>query len=206
MIKNKETFYNKQPMIDYGMVTTILINETPVIIEYDDVADDGSPVKVKRQMYRYDSYRFDFGLGTLLPSKIKNLEEYVLRRIKDIIIDKITKYDVSENVNLFYLQGNPMWLNDIKRTSLIKSTNIRKSQGAITTVLWDDDNNKYDIPVDMALNMLNTLEMYALDCYNMTAQHKKNISEMDSIEDVLNYDYMAGYPKILRLPEDLSNF
>lgn len=206
MIKNKETFYNKQPMIDYGMVTTILINETPVIIEYDDVADDGSPVKVKRQMYRYDSYRFDFGLGTLLPSKIKNLEEYVLRRIKDIIIDKITKYDVSENVNLFYLQGNPMWLNDIKRTSLIKSTNIRKSQGAITTVLWDDDNNKYDIPVDMALNMLNTLEMYALDCYNMTAQHKKNISEMDSIEDVLNYDYMAGYPKILQLPEDLSNF
>lgn len=206
MIKNKETFYNKQPMIDYGIVTTILINETPVIIEYDDVADDGSPVKVKRQMYRYDSYRFDFGLGTLLPSKIKNLEEYVLRRIKDIIIDKITKYDVSENVNLFYLQGNPMWLNDIKRTSLIKSTNIRKSQGAITTVLWDDDNNKYDIPVDMALNMLNTLEMYALDCYNMTAQHKKNISEMDSIEDVLNYDYMAGYPKILHLPEDLSNF
>ena len=206
MIKNKETFYNKQPMIDYGMVTTILINETPVIIEYDDVADDGSPVKVKRQMYRYDSYRFDFGLGTLLPSKIKNLEEYVLRRIKDIIIDKITKYDVSENVNLFYLQGNPMWLNDIKRTSLIKSTNIRKSQGAITTVLWDDDNNKYDIPVDMALNMLNTLEMYALDCYNMTAQHKKNISEMDSIEDVLNYDYMAGYPKILHLPEDLSHF
>lgn len=206
MIKNKETFYNKQPMIDYGVVTTILINETPVIIEYDDVADDGSPVKVKRQMYRYDSYRFDFGLGTLLPSKIKNLEEYVLRRIKDIIIDKITKYDVSENVNLFYLQGNPMWLNDIKRTSLIKSTNIRKSQGAITTVLWDDDNNKYDIPVDMALNMLNTLEMYALDCYNMTAQHKKNISEMDSIEDVLNYDYMAGYPKILHLPEDLSNF
>lgn len=206
MIKNKETFYNKQPMIDYGMVTTILINETPVIIEYDDVADDGSPVKVKRQMYRYDSYRFDFGLGTLLPSKIKNLEEYVLRRIKDIIIDKITKYDVSENVNLFYLQGNPMWLNDIKRTSLIKSTNIRKSQGAITTVLWDDNNNKYDIPVDMALNMLNTLEMYALDCYNMTAQHKKNISEMDSIEDVLNYDYMAGYPKILHLPEDLSNF
>lgn len=206
MIKNKETFYNKQPMIDYGVVTTILINETPVIIEYDDVADDGSPVKVKRQMYRYDSYRFDFGLGTLLPSKIKNLEEYVLRRIKDIIIDKITKYDVSENVNLFYLQGNPMWLNDIKRTSLIKSTNIRKSQGAITTVLWDDDNNKYDIPVDMALNMLNTLEMYALDCYNITAQHKKNISEMDSIEDVLNYDYMAGYPKILHLPEDLSNF
>lgn len=206
MIKNKETFYNKQPMIDYGVVTTILINETPVIIEYDDVADDGSQVKVKRQMYRYDSYRFDFGLGTLLPSKIKNLEEYVLRRIKDIIIDKITKYDVSENVNLFYLQGNPMWLNDIKRTSLIKSTNIRKSQGAITTVLWDDDNNKYDIPVDMALNMLNTLEMYALDCYNMTAQHKKNISEMDSIEDVLNYDYMAGYPKILHLPEDLSNF
>ena len=206
MIKNKETFYNKQPMIDYGMVTTILINETPVIIEYDDVADDGSPVKVKRQMYRYDSYRFDFGLGTLLPSKIKNIEEYVLRRIKDVIIDKITKYDVSENVNLFYLQGNPMWLNDIKRTSLIKSTNIRKSQGAITTVLWDDDNNKYDIPVDMALNMLNTLEMYALDCYNMTAQHKKNISEMDSIEDVLNYDYMAGYPKILHLPEDLSNF
>lgn len=58
-------------MIDYGMVTTILINETPVIIEYDDVADDGSPVKVKRQMYRYDSYRFDFGLGTLLPSKLR---------------------------------------------------------------------------------------------------------------------------------------
>lgn len=192
-------------MIDYGDKTTILINETPIIVEYDDVADDGTPIKVKRQMYRYDSYTFYLGVGVLPSSKIKDLESYLLRVVKSIIINEITEYDVSDNVNLFYLYNNPMWLSDVKRTSLIKSTNIRKSQGATTTVLWDDNNNKYDIPVDMAIEMLNLLEMYALDCYNQTAEHKKNISEMTKIEDVLSYDYTNGYPKKLHLPDDLLN-
>lgn len=204
MVKNTVTYYDKQEKIYYSPgQATILLNETPVILEYDDTTDDGTSTKVKRQLYQYDSYKITTDID--IPILLGSNEKYLLGLIKTRLIEEITAYDVSDNVNLFYLQGNAMWLSDVKRTSLIKSTNIRKSQGAATTVLWDDNNNRYDIPVDMAISMLNTLEMYALDCYNQTAQHKKNVEELTTLEEALTYDYTTGYPKKLRLPEDLLN-
>lgn len=199
MIHNTVQFYNKQSMVNWdGDNVTILVNETSIIQEYDDTTDDGTPCHIKRQMYQYDSYN-------LKSVVCQHTNESLLSVLKQLVIDEIADYDISSNVNIFYLQGNPMWLPDVKRTSLIKSTNIRKSRGEATTVLWDDNNNRYDIPVDMAISMLNLLEMYALDCYNQTAQHKKNITEMEEIERVLSYDYTQGYPEKLHLPEDLLN-
>lgn len=202
MVKNIVRYYDKQDKIKVGDGrATILINETPVVLEYEDTTDDGTPTKVKRQMYQYDSYT----IQTDTSSGLICSEKYLLGIVKESLIKQIIAYDVSDNVNIFYLQGNAMWLSDVKRTSLIKSTNIRKLQGVTTTVLWDDNNNKYDIPVDMAISMLNTLEMYALDCYNQTAQHKKNVEELTTLEEALTYDYTTGYPQKLHLPEDLLN-
>lgn len=203
MIKNIAYFYEKQPKISFGSCTaTILINESPYISDYEDITDDGSPMPIKRQMFKYDSYTVFIGQET---EYAPHNEKFLISKIKEILIKEISDYDVSTNVNVFYLYGHPMWLPDVKRTSLIKSTNIRKAQGNEVTTLWDDNNNKYDIPCDAALMMLNTLEMYALDCYNQTAQHKKNVLEMDSVEDLLNYDITSGYPNVLHLPEDLYN-
>ena len=41
--------------------------------------------------------------------------------------------------------------------------------------------------------------MYALECFNVTAAHKKAVSELNSIEEVEKYDITAGYPAQLRM-------
>lgn len=43
------------------------------------------------------------------------------------------------------------------------------------------------------------LEMYALECFNVTASHKAAVGELKSIEEVKAYDYKAGYPKMLEM-------
>lgn len=42
--------------------------------------------------------------------------------------------------------------------------------------------------------MLSALELYALKCYNKTAEHKVNIENMTSVEDIVNYNFTEGYP------------
>lgn len=42
--------------------------------------------------------------------------------------------------------------------------------------------------------MLSALELYALECYNVTAAHKANVMALESVGDVVAYDYESGYP------------
>ena len=38
------------------------------------------------------------------------------------------------------------------------------------------------------------LEVYAKKCYNTTEEHKVNVSNLQSVDEVNNYDYKSGYP------------
>ena len=40
--------------------------------------------------------------------------------------------------------------------------------------------------------------MYALKCFNATAAHKKAVAELNTVEEVLGYDYTKCYPEKLR--------
>ena len=89
-----------------------------------------------------------------------------------------------------------VWLDKDTRVGLMNSTNIAKSKNNDTTTLWLGS-NKLVINCGLAIQLLSDLEMYALDCFNVTASHKKKVSEMTDIEEIYNYDYKVGYPKPL---------
>lgn len=115
---------------------------------------------------------------------------------KEEAIEQITEYDQSENVNSFTLQGKTMWLPKETRVGLVNSVTIEKNAGKETTVLWFGG-EKYELPVDTALQMLADLELYAVQCYNTTAMHKANVISLESVGDVVNYDYTLHYPEKL---------
>lgn len=115
---------------------------------------------------------------------------------KEEAIEQITEYDQSEDVNSFTLQGKQMWLPKETRVGLVNSVTIEKNAGKETTVLWFGG-EKYELPVDTALQMLADLELYAVQCYNTTAMHKANVISLGSVDDVVNYDYTQGYPEKL---------
>ena len=116
--------------------------------------------------------------------------------IKEEAIEQITEYDTSSDVNSFTLQGKQMWLPKETRVGLVNSITIEKNTGKETTILWFGG-EKYELPVDTALQMLSALELYALECYNVTAAHKAAVNALESVEDVVAYDYTQGYPEKL---------
>ena len=124
-------------------------------------------------------------------------EADVLQRAKEAVFAAIEAYDKSSAVNGFYLNGQKVWLDKATRVGLMNSTSIAKAMGQDTTTLWFGV-MQIEMNCDKAIGMLSALEMYALECFNVTATHKKAVVELNTVEDVLEYDYTKGYPEKLR--------
>ena len=124
--------------------------------------------------------------------------EKALVLAKKAKIAEIAAYDTSDKVNGFMLNGLLVWLDKATRVGLMNSTTIAKAAGQETTTLWLGG-AKLVVDCDTAIQLLSALEMYALECFNVTASHKKAVSELMSLEDVEVYDYKAGYPKMLEM-------
>ena len=129
----------------------------------------------------------------------KDLEqEELLSLVKKKKINDISVYDKSNSVNSFNLNGLPVWLDKDTRVGLMNSTQIEKAAGHETTTLWLGSVSLV-INCDLAIQLLSALELYALECYNKTAEHKANVGKLTSIEEVEAYDYTTGYPDKLDL-------
>ena len=121
-----------------------------------------------------------------------------LKQAKVEKIAEITAYDTSDKVNGFVLNGLLVWLDKATRVGLMNSTTIAKASGQETTTLWLGG-MKLVVDCDKAIQLLSALEMYALECFNVTASHKQAVSELTTIEEVEAYDYKLCYPKMLEM-------
>ena len=128
----------------------------------------------------------------------KKYEGKTLEEAKEMLLAEIDAYDKSSAVNGFALNGAVVWLDKATRVGLMNSTSITKAMGQPTTTLWLGE-SKMEVPCDMAIQLLSALEMYALECFNVTAAHKVAVSELTTIEEVEKYDITAGYPAQLRM-------
>lgn len=153
-----------------------------------DESGDMSYEEREKEQYAYDVCWID-GVSS---------EEDVLHRAKDAVLADITAYDTSSAVNGFILNGQRVWLDKATRVGLMNSTTIAKAMGQPTTTLWLGD-VKLVVECNKAIQLLSALEMYALECFNVTAAHKKAVSEMSTVESVLGYDYKEGYPEMLEM-------
>ena len=131
--------------------------------------------------------RVDFGLEE---------EDTPLSKQKRKLINEINAYDTSDEVNSFFLNGVKVWLNKDTRVGLMNSLTIEKNAGKEESTLWFN-NICITINCDAAIQMLSTLELYALNCYNVTAQHKVAVENLNNLEEALGYDYTVGYPEKL---------
>ncbi len=125
------------------------------------------------------------------PSEEKLLNIAINNKIQEII-----EFDISEEVNSFYLNGVSVWFGKSDRVGLMNSINIEKSVGREESTMWFNG-VAITINCDLAIQMLSQLELYALDCYNVTAQHKAAVLQLTNIDEVNNYDYSTGYPEKL---------
>ena len=125
--------------------------------------------------------------------------EYDIEEVRKMKISEIQIFDKSTNVNYFEIEGESMWLDKSTRVGLFNSISIEKNAGKTHTILWYDA-IKYIIPIPDALAMLNALELYALNCYNVTQSHIAAVRSLQTIQEVENYNFKIGYPVKLNFP------
>lgn len=111
---------------------------------------------------------------------------------------QIKGYDQTEKVNRFYLSGLPLWLDKATRVGLVNSISAEKREGNEVTDLWFES-IMIQLPVDDALAKLDKIELYAKNCYNVTASHIAKIEQIDNLEELQQYDITAEYPPFLEL-------
>ena len=121
-----------------------------------------------------------------------------LKQAKVEKIAEITAYDTSDKVNGFVLNGLLVWLDKATRVGLMNSTTIAKAACQQTTTLWLGD-VKLEVDCDKAIQLLSALEMYALECFNITAAHKAAVTDLKTIKEVEAFDVTADYPKQLEM-------
>ena len=119
-----------------------------------------------------------------------------LQAAKDEKLMQIDTYDASPNVEQFTINGTPMWLNHEVRQQIRTSADAYEAMGyeSMTKVF---NGMEFIFPITQWRQMLNALEVYAAEALNTTERHKNNIMSLETIEEVLNYDYTTNYPEKL---------
>ena len=190
----KYYFNEAQPRLTVGDGVVLLLINGKEETEISGGMPDGNGLEnteaVMRKVWVYDGVRLETGGMTS--------EAALTAAAQKMVLAEIERHDTSSAVNGFMLNGQRVWLDKATRVGLMNSTSIAKAMGQPTTTLWLGD-VKLVVECDKAIQLLSSLEMYALECFNVTAAHKKAVSEMSTVEEVLAYDYTAGYPKILEM-------
>jgi hypothetical protein len=129
----------------------------------------------------------------VLPETPEKTEDEIFNEEKQYIIEEIIRYDSSKEVNEFYIQEMPVWLDKATRAGLMLRFNSELALKKDTTTLWYEGQS-FTLPLNTAMQMLYAIELYASACYDNTQSHIANVKAMEDLETLKHYDYRAGYP------------
>ena len=178
-----------------------------------DKTEDGQEKESSLCDYMLERYDYKPSMDLVLNDILASGEQASMEEIREIseglgaeplgymkkaMLAYIEKYDASSSVNSFLLNGIEVWLDKVTRMGLMNSTTIAKAAGLDETTLWLGD-IELVVDCDKAIQLLSALEIYALECFNVTASHKAAVNKLDNIDAVLTYDYREGYPEKLNM-------
>lgn len=138
------------------------------------------------------------GLSIQYEAWKEKVQAAALEQAKKAKIAEIVAYDQSSAVNAFYLNGERHWLDFNLRDRVFAGNERIAYKGREETSLWLDG-KCFVMPIAAAQDLICTIEVYAKDCYNVTATHQAEVNKLTTIEEVKDYDYKTGYPEKLNL-------
>ena len=168
----------------YGKVL-VLLNERKEKVVGDSMGDETRDA-VPTEQYVYDGFLLDTG-GMAS-------EQALLAAAKREVLSAISTYDASDCVNTLVVNGQRGWLDKATRVGLMNGVGVAKACGLEMMSLWIDG-REYVMDVARLEELLVKVEVYAMGCYNVTAGHRRAVSGLTTLEDVLGYDFKAGYPE-----------
>jgi len=117
--------------------------------------------------------------------------------LQDVIeskISEINEYDISENVNSFTINGVSGWIDRNTRVALLHAIDVVSENGGTEYTVWFEG-IPMTLPIQTIKEFLSALELYAIGAFNVTNRHIMNVRQLQTIEEVENYDFTRGYPE-----------
>ncbi|MDE6284140.1 MAG: DUF4376 domain-containing protein [Bacilli bacterium] len=194
MAKSTVIFDTPQEQIVYGILgdTYVYVNEREIQVEesvMDSENGEGETRTVTK--YVYDERHFPVAEKT---------ESGVIEALKKQINNEITIFDSGQYaqfgdkaVNDFTINGIHMWLDKDTRNGLKFRFESQLALDEVDTTLWYNI-TPIELNLNVAIGLVQALEVYASKCFDRTAAHRQAVSEMDDLVEIFNYDYTEGYP------------
>lgn len=124
------------------------------------------------------------------------LKARYLRSAKNDTINEIYAWNNSAEVNGFKMGGKRMWLTLQERQAVTIALDAYEHNGETEmTKIWDGV--EYTFPLTTYRDMLARIEQYASECQNATERHLAAVEKLETVEEVCDYDYTAGYPEMI---------
>lgn len=177
---------------------TIVETRNKIVLNINETIQDpktGEMIDVITQTFN-PSDELLFEDGWILYEEPEPTEEDIFNEAKKELISNIEYYDSSSDVNMFFIQGLPVWLDKATRAGLKLRFEAEIAMGKTETALWYGS-LQFPLPLDTAIQMLYAIEVYASECYDNTQAHLANVNAIDNLEELQNYDYTSGYPEKL---------
>lgn len=187
-IENNRIVYAPSVIIDGDK--QIITTDASVYLQYDYKEIMREPYPQGEIVYKEHYVESD---TTITISWVEDIEA-----TRQSVLGKIAEFDTSDAVNEFVINGIGMWLDG--------GTQRPKLRGAVQTYL-DKGLDDYPlcvegigvIPIAPAklLSMLADIEVYAIECFTKTFEHKEAVNALTTCEEIVNYDFTTGYPEKL---------
>lgn len=123
-------------------------------------------------------------------------EDQILKWLKERMVKAVERFDSSNEVNEFTINGIPVWLDKNTRTGLQLRFASELALGKTQTTLWYGKLN-FTLELSQAQTMLHLIEEYASRCYDHTQSILVNLDSLNTIDEVVLFDYKTGYPEKL---------
>ena len=124
----------------------------------------------------------------------ENDEEYIAE-LKQQKIDELLVFDKSPEVNEFYIDDNPMWLDKSARIG-IKFNLLDKYEGDVFKLY--SNTLCYSLSPNVVKDVISKVEKYAKECFDVTSEHKIEIASLTTSKAIEEYNYKTKYPKKLK--------
>lgn len=136
------------------------------------------------------------GWKVYTPKSPEPTSEEVIEAERQALIDSINLYDISDEINLFYVTDIPVWLDKATRAGLMLKLQAEIALNIPETALWYDS-TEFILTPQYAMQMLYAVEIYASQCYNNTQRHIAHAKDLKTVEEIRNYNFRTGYPEKL---------
>lgn len=184
-------YFESEEYLERGLTYTDFLNGKNIRLSDDQVVyhNDFPDASIKELM---DVYKYENGNITWFTQKAP----VTLESVKQKKLGQLSAYDNSDAVNSFTIGDESMWLTPQQRQQVSMQIQANEDLGREEMTKWFNG-KQFTFTLFKWRQMLSALEVYAGDALNATEMHKANINNLNTIEDIQNYDYTVGYPEKL---------